>query len=193
MALIGCATMKLPTLQLEPTSSYPNHAETNRIAVAVRALTEKEAVKDTFGINLLKKDIVPVLIIVENMTGESSIMVHKDKITVTDIASGRTLSTQRTKVASETLGNNTVFSGVFVAGGAFAIMAGAKMISDAQVIEYNLSDKQLYNHTVGPGQRTAGFVYLRHPAGESFSGRYQLLLELSNAAHDDIVTYMFRL
>ena len=47
--------------------------------------------------------------------------------------------------------------------GAPFLFAGLKMSSDSDIVEYNLADKELYSHTLGPGEQTHGYVYVKLP------------------------------
>jgi hypothetical protein len=140
-------------------------------------------------------------LVVDNESN-ASVLVAKEKVFVVDAIDFASLGR---KVAVTTIGTENAMNAaaaVFGAGLILApaaslvagplLLAGAKSMSNAEVIRHNLSDKALYSHTVGPGQRAHGFVYFELPESVKLETR-QVIVELHETASDQPLTFVFRL
>ena len=197
----GCSTMKVAPLTTGSASSYPQHEQKNGVTVGVRPMTEKREIEDMFKINLLDKGVVPVLVVAENQSASASFIIAKDKVCVSNEASGTTGSSQRNKVTSGTGAALRDSGAVMVGAGAFLppllivgaplLFTGMQAASNASVIEFNLADKEFYSWTLGPGEKAQGFVYFQFPKGSPPSRNYHLLAEVTNPATGEATSFDF--
>ncbi len=193
----GCGTMKVTELKTNMADSYTDHAEKNGVVIGIHPMTEKKEIKETFRVNLLEKGLLPILLVAENRSAASSIILAKDRIFVLSERAGATNTSQSTKVASGSAGTALGITGASMLAatslaGAPLLIAGLKMASDATVIQHNLADKEFYSRTLGPGQKAQGFVYFQYPKGKPPSGIHHVVIELKDSSTGEPTPFDFK-
>lgn len=158
--LCGCSST-FPDYPRASIQECPWKATNPPVVVAVSPLTNGDEIKTYFGTNLLARDILPVLVVVENREGTSSIVVDRSKIELLGGEAG-TQSMQssggRTGEIVATAGAVALVTGPLAAA-PVGVLIGGKMASDAQRVQQNMMTKRLDRHTVSPGGEVHGFVY----------------------------------
>ena len=87
---IGCAgqAIKQPTdVAIRPARQYKHYLEKEGLGIAIDPLFQKDRVESHFGMDLLAKGILPVLIVVENNHPESVFLLEGKNITLAISAS----------------------------------------------------------------------------------------------------------
>lgn len=166
--LQGCTTMKIPDYPQSTIASIPKAETVNDLTVAAKPFTNKNDLEKYFGTNLIDYGIVPVYIITENRNRQTSFVISKDRVSLTN--KSETL-TQGARTDESTSGN-----ALFIAGAATFILSpiagvpmmfiGPKLTSDAEKIKQNMAKKELQSRTVSPGKTVDGFVYFKFSDGE---------------------------
>jgi hypothetical protein len=187
--VVGCATMDIPEDKVRAGESYQLKAESKGLLVAVNPLSEEE-IEETFKTDLLKKGILPILIVAENHSLSTSFVLTKDKVTVVDREALETHKFDRTTVTSQTPGGGVAAIGA--AGIPPLVIVGLKLASDAQVIQHNLGIKEFQSRTVGPGQKAHGYVYFQYPKGAAEKlNELNVLIEATDCANYQPITFNF--
>jgi hypothetical protein len=219
--LTACATMELTTQEPRTADSCLQHSTKNGVTIGISPMTDVKEVKEIFKVDLLSKNVLPILLVAENHATRNSFILAKEKVLILTEVARSTNNAQQMDVASETGGKvlvqagtalysanyatymyttiNAILTGTMSAagpGGAILILpefGGMKLASDATVIQHNLADKQLYSRTLEPGQRTQGFVFFQHPEGKKLSGPQYIVVELKDAATGETIAFDFKL
>jgi hypothetical protein len=189
----GCSTMKEPPLTTGSADSYTQHEQTNGVVVGIRPMTDKREIEDMFKVNLLDKGLLPILVVVENQNTSASFIIAKDKLFVLNEGTGTTGSSQRKKVTSGAGEALAITGSLLVASGSLVaaplLFIGEQKASNASVIEFNLTDKEFYSRTLGPGEKAQGFVYFQFPKKSPPSVNYHLIAEVKNPATGEATTF----
>ena len=160
--LAGCATMEVPKSNAGPADSYPLKVSQGGLLVAVHPVTDNKEMRQAFNYDLLRDQILPLLIVAENQSPSSNFVLRRDKVAVVDAKSPKPIDTALGQVTSGTGGQIMA-----TVGGAILnlplLIGGLKISSDAEIVQYNLCDKEWYSHTLGPGQRAYGYLYVHLP------------------------------
>jgi hypothetical protein len=190
--LAGCATMKVTEFHAQPVATYAVKAEQKGLSIAAHPMTAREEIKKAFRKDLREKGLLPILIIAENHNSSASFILAKEKVFVKNVETDTNELGRRGKVASSTAGEATALAGAAVTSPAMVII-GLKLASDAQVVEHNLSDKEFYSRTLGPGQKAQGFIYFQLPKDASLSDKHRVVVEAVEAATRETLTFTFNL
>jgi len=190
LLLVSCATMDIPESKVRAAESYPLKTEHSKLLIAVHPVTDKTEINETFRTNLLDKGILPILVVAENRNPSTSFVLAKNKIAVVNRESVETSTAQRGRVTSETPGSALAMAGAAVISLPLLVV-GMKMMSDAQVIEHNLGDKEFYSRTVGPGQKVHGYIYFQLPQGTAALTQHHVLVEVVDSSTGEAMTFDF--
>jgi hypothetical protein len=188
--LVSCHTMSVPQPKIAATESYPLKTEHSNLFVAVHPVTDKTENEETFRMNLLDKGILPLLIVIENRNPSTSFILAKNKIVLVNSGSGMPLKPKREKVTSETSGVIMALIGSLTLSPPL-LFPGLKIISDAQIIEHNLSDKEFYSRTLDPGQKTHGYIYFQAPHVNATMNKYYVVVEALDSSTGEAIKFNF--
>jgi len=194
--LSGCTTMSVAPLKTGDADSYTQHEQKNGLVIGIRPMTDKREIKDMFKNNLLDNGLLPILVVAENQSASASFVIAKEKVFVLNEDTGTTSRSQTTEVASGDAGTAIGLTGAVLdlANPVLAapmIIAGAKMASNATVIQYNLADKEFYSRTLGPGEKAQGFVYFQFPKDSPPSGNYHIVAQVKDPSTGGTTTFDF--
>lgn len=189
--------MSVPEDRILSADSYPINKQQRELRVAVHYLSAKSDAEATFGMDTLSKGVLPILVIAENHNNASSFILARETVGVISAESAKTSTAQRRTLASGVAG------GVFLGIGAVSILmlnpvtalpfiiAGAKLSSDAEVIEHTLYEKTLYSRTIEPGQKTYGYVYFQMPKDIKTLDSYVMRVEAVEAISGEPLIFDF--
>ena len=162
LVFLGGCSMSLPEYPGVAVNQCRCRTEKGPLALAARPLTQKDEVKQYFGVDLLARDVLPVCLVVANTSGTSSFVVDRAKVSLAggaqDSGDDKEKSKGETGEVIATAGAVALVAGPLVAA-PVAMLIGSKMSSDAQMVQQNMRAKQLDRHTVSPGESVQGFVY----------------------------------
>lgn len=185
----GCRTMSVPKLESQQADLYAQHKEIGGLVVAVNPMTQREEIKQNFNTDLLDEGLLPILVVAENRNPSSSFIIAKEKVFVLNEDTGATNASGSKRVAVGQATTGGVLS-VVGAGGLVGLI-GAKLGSDAQVIQHNLRDKEFYSRTLEPGQKAQGFIYFQFTQKTPPSGSYHLVAQIKNSSTDEVTPFDF--
>jgi hypothetical protein len=193
LAIAGCATQ--PTERARVVSEQYSK-EMDGLVLSVQPLTTAEEVRGVFGGNILRDGVLPIRLSTENRNASSSFLIPREKIAVLSDASGATNSLER-GATGRTVGSITAGQAVggFAAAGAgpLLILVAALTAKDTvdPNIEHNLTGKEFFTRTLGPGQRTSGYIYCFYQKEKPPAGHYRVRAEVKNTASGAIFPIEF--
>ena len=180
----GCAS---PSGGSSQAASAQYSKEVDGLMITVQPLTSAQEVKGVFGGNILRDGVLPIKLSTDNQNASASFIMPREKILVMNGTTGATNSSQRGATGRE-IGTVTAGQavGAFAAAGAgpLLILVAALTAKDSvnPNVEHNLTGKEFFTRTLGPGQRAAGYIYCRFQKDKPPSGPYRILAEVKNAA-----------
>lgn len=169
-ASAGCSTLQLPDFPERPVQQQQFKASQGGLAVGAYPITDKSEAKEYFGVDLLAANILAVAVTVENRSTDSGFLLEKQRIRLGSITEG-------TGDSKDKPGDETAGIALASLGGLVTIPVGAKLASDARIINHNFETKELRATTVNPGQAVHGFLYFQLPDQASIHSDYLLRLE----------------
>ncbi len=162
--LLSSCTAHVPLVkrQVGSVSSYPHVQEMGGLAIAIDPITNANEVVDLFGMNLLEKELLPVLVVASNGNPSVSFVISPERFS---LLNGKYESNRKSEAAgtggAEAVGWTTAFIGI----GPTLLAAPfvTHELDKALVINQNLRHQQLLQRTLSPGMGTAGYVYFTIP------------------------------
>lgn len=203
MLLTGCATLQLPEVVVQPVSQYRLFQSKEGLVVSIDPFLEKRRVKELFGINLLSKGILPVLIVVENRSTDATFWLQKElsSLEMLNIKSiGKQVVTSSLEQGEIGMGEKVltgVVAGVGAVVPAVAIIGGpvviivAKSEANRQIIMQNLIKKELKERTITSGQSQHGFLYFKLPDKTAIETISAIQLKAMNLQKRETLTFHF--
>jgi len=153
----GCVSA-FPDYPVHPAMSYQRHVEQDGVIVAIHPVEQASEQKKYFDVNLSRRGILPIFVVIGNHNSQSSVLVSKEDI-------GLYARTQG--VSEDMLPSGAAAKGFQVAGCVLIsvpILAIASAIeANAENIKYNFRVKELTDQMLSHKESTSGFVYFRLP------------------------------
>lgn len=159
------AAQKFPEYTVLSASQYSSCQTRNGIRVAIEPLGAKEKQKKHFGTSFESQGLLPVLVVLENDSISSSLLLQRDLVTY---RSGGDLTKDYSGGATSVRSKSGEVIAVAGAGGVLMFI-GLKMIAGASKVKQNILVKELRSQTLAPGKAGSGFLYL--PVGKPGSGK----------------------
>jgi hypothetical protein len=183
LLLLGAvaASDTFPEYPVLSASQYSSCQTKDGVRVAVEPVNEKEEQKKYFGTTFGSAGFLPVLIILENASEGSSLLLRRDLVTYSiedDHAKG--YSAGSPAVGSKA-GERVMLAGGLALSLPTMIIA-AKMISGASKVKQNILVKELRSQTVAPGKSGSGFLYV--PIGKTGAAKLKVILTLPLSLDD---------
>lgn len=154
LMLAGCASHEVKDLAVKSADDYASREQVAGVTVAIEAYETKEKVEEAFTINLTEEGIIPVLLVMENQS-DVSYLVLKEDIELTDIHGNVRNPVSAAVVAQKFEHNKMVYA--LLGFGIFSYMsaeeANKKMLSDWS--EKELPEEKVLN----PNRKVSGAVY----------------------------------
>ena len=190
-ALCAGAAMFAPVLAgpgaawaIEKTPDFPPPAADrlkqvgdDAVSVDIYPMTDLAEQKTYFRVDLGGRGIEAVWIRITNKSQGSRYLMEADDVV---IAKGDTELARAERARSSV--STADAESTETAGAALLapplLFVGAAMISEATEVRRNLAEKQLYSHTIAPGQTVSGFVYVKIAAGAGGLSGYELSLRM---------------
>lgn len=190
LGLCGCtAHIDFAKRPIGPVGTYTHKQELNGLQVAIDPMTNATEVAQVFGIDLLAKDMLPVLVVATNQNSTVSYVVSPERFT---LLNGQHASGRKSEAAG-TGGSEAAGWTVAVLGIGPTLIAAPFLVHSvdkALVINQNLRCQQLLQMTLSPGEGTYGFVYFTIPKEKRRERAWTLsvrTLELPSRAEKEIV------
>lgn len=157
VVLGGCTPTKvIVSCPVLPVSQYKSLVEGSGIAIALRPIYNTEETTKYFGTDFHEARIIALQVIAENISDSKSFLISKEQFS-SNIPAGKA-DTDLKKDSGD----------LFMASQVFPILAPfaiAKLMkaSDSQMIKHNFDVSELQRHTLSPGDRIDGFIYVGVP------------------------------
>lgn len=187
IGLQGCTTLELPDYQAKSIDHYSASLSKNGLSVAIHPLTDVEENKKYFGVDLLNKGILPVLVMAKNQS-PSSFILKKERFSLGSKNPVSDSTNDRKRLGSEASGEALSLAGAMLISLPLMFIGG-KMESDATVVKQNFLVKELHMETISPGKSTQGFVYFRLPKGTAPQKLWKIHLEAVNLQSKEITDF----
>jgi hypothetical protein len=198
----ACSTMSVPEFKVNSTVSYASQSEQNGLLVAVYPMTDAREIDDAFKVDLLAKSVIPVLLVAENMSSSVTFVLKQDGVSVSGLEGLGSEGGLRRSVTSEKTGQSVATAGLATMAAAAVVapvlivaaplvLVGLKMSSDAMVIEHNMADRLFYSQTIDPGQRAAGYFYIKLSEGASKTVSYEISVDALDPATGQMTRFRF--
>jgi len=114
LVLSGCAGYKTQYVPFRPPEGYRNHTEQDGVSLGAEAFADKKAAKKAFGFDIRGAGVLPVLLVLDNKSGEGLEVVASQSFLVDE--EGNYWPMVSNTVALERLEKSTQFASI--AGGA---------------------------------------------------------------------------
>jgi hypothetical protein len=190
LLLNGCATLTIPAYEVQSINHYTSLQIRDGLAVAMRPLTDPKESKQYFGTNLLAADVLAILVVAENRNPSSSFLLSKDQLALRAGETAAQSTSGRDEVRSEAGGQAMMLAGAALISLPL-LFGGAKIASDANVIQHNFAVKELQTQTLSPGESTHGFVYFRVAKGTMVSDQWTVQLAARELGSNNIERFDF--
>lgn len=160
LMLTGCA-LRMPAYPVQPATSYANRTSQNAVDVAIHPITSTVESKKYFGTNLISRNVLAILVVVDNHS-DASLVLDASQCELVGLPDRASDDQLPGKTAGEVVGVVSIAT-ISLAGGVLSM----KMMNDSENIKSNLHVKELRRQTVSPGNSVQGFLYFRLPDRDS--------------------------
>lgn len=184
----GCAALELPRYESPPAAAHGNVQVKDGLAVAVRPFLDDEENKKYFGTALVAGGIVAAYVLSENRSPSGSFVVPKDGISLAaDLARARA---HQGEVQSTAAAEATLMVGAILLS-PLALGIGAKLFSDASVINHTIRAQEFHTRTLSPGQQGGGFVYFQLPEKATLPERWAIQVDAAELSGSEKKRFVF--
>jgi len=129
--IAGCTSYKSQYVSFRPPEAYANKQESGGVAVGAEAYADSEAAEEAFGFNIIETGLIPVQLVMNNLSGDT-IQIVTDQTFLVD-AQGRYWQVVPNVVAVDRVEKSTQLAalGKGAAGGALWGAAGGAVLGAA--------------------------------------------------------------
>jgi hypothetical protein len=161
LCVLSCGPTRFPDVVVKPASEYTLSREVEGFIVSIDPFLDRRRVMNAFGFDLLRRGVVPVLIVAENRSPDTGFYLQKEHCYL----GGQTESTIRDEQQAGDYGMHFgTVTGIMLVSPALGILAlgidGDAAIRDHKTRQ-NLVNKELREKTLFPGESQHGFLYFR--------------------------------
>ena len=197
----ACATTELaPELPLDPVEKYSHHQEKDGLAFAIQPLSDPTQLRKYFGDNLLKKGILPVLIVAQNHNGIETFLVSEDNVSINPghgQSKGNDKKSERV-VSSAEAGSAAYekdYEGVRLAILAPILLPAAFVdwgpTEHSKSVQHNIMAKALRRKSLSPGQSYSGCIYIKLSTDSSNSEVITIVLTAEKFKDGESLDFAF--
>jgi hypothetical protein len=212
-AVNSCGPIEMKKVVVQQGAHYKFTSQQSGLKISVDPYTENDRLRDSFGCDLLSRGILPVLVVVENLSSEDGYIVVTEMATLMingsinskvqsdegqkseelDRKFKELVSTSNTAVAmaewSPLIGVLSPVIGVasLVSQPLKALGAEAKYKDEIE-IKRNLEQKQMLPKTVYQGGLQSGFLYFNLGKAEYLSKLQGILLHIKNVRTNELLS-----
>ncbi len=178
----------LPEYPVRPIADYPIFSEKFGLTIAAHPIDDVKEQGAYFGAKLIRKGILPVLIVMKNASAGESFLVKKSSVVYR--VEGELLSLPSTPEVRSKVGEVTGQAGPIDPRpliGPF-VQIGNVLMANAADVQQNLLKRELQSRTLSPGASYHGFLYVRIPKG-SFRGRVHLRVPVIRPGAEEPIVF----
>jgi hypothetical protein len=179
-----CMAANFPSYPIRPASEYPIAVAKAGLIVAAEPVENAKEQKTYFHTELAPKGYLPVLIVIQNETADTTFLLRRSDITYGSAEkpeSGRSEPQARSK-AGEAL--------ALVSLGALSPLGGLiamKLITNSTQVQQNILKKELQSSTLSPGTSLHGFLYIPVPKNAPRE-KIHLIIPVARVGDDQTLT-----
>ena len=154
---VGCGSVQFSEYPVEHQKGKCIQSNDGNIAVYAESINDKTQCQKYFGTNLLSRQILPVFVYIQNLSGEKTYLIEEGYFSL----KGTSKSSLNTENEQSVVGA-AVFAGILAApiiSLPVVVIVGGKAITDVARVEQNFNEKQFKRKTLSPGREAYGFVY----------------------------------
>ena len=202
LSIGGCVSKKVGSLtQYDPPHDISNSQERNRLTVAVEPWYEANRIKEHFGTNLLRSNVLPVFLKIQNDNPSGSYILLKDDCYLTDKEGASEIDKLRNEGKSPETGSKQMSAGFLLTAGSVILPAlgavgiplvleGGRQSANASIIIHNLKLNELQTATIRPGSSHQGFLYFQLPQ-EDRPQNIVINLQFQDLSNNNRVNFTF--
>jgi hypothetical protein len=185
---------KFPDYPVQSASQYSSCQTKNGISLAIEPVQDADEQKKYFGTKFGGQGFLPVLVVLENASEDSSLLLQKGLITYR--IEGKESKEVNGSVSVRSKSGEVVGLYGAIALSLPAMFVAAALLSSASKVQQNILVKELRSQTIAPGKAGNGFLYL--PIGKpekSNTEKRKLLLTIPISLDDkpEKVEFVFEL
>ena len=158
----SCSAPKLPVYPDRQLDHYQHVLTRDGLQIIVDPMFDSQENKTYFGTDLFQENILPVFIIVKNLSAKGSYVVFNDKISLNGLISDRMNVSDKFKGADNSDGTAIATAGGLLVSSPL-MLVGLTMVSNAAEVKRNFKSKSFQTQTLSIGEQCSGFVYFRLP------------------------------
>ena len=184
---------KFPAYPVKGAAEYPTCQTKDGIRAALVLMNDKEEQKKYLGTHLSSQGFLPVLLVVENGLGESSVMLKRDLVTYyvkgaqMPGASEKNANVGVKSKAGENMATIGAIGLMATAPAAVPFMfIGLSKMSKASKIQQNIKVLELQSYTLAPHNTHSGFLYV--PVGKPGAEERRIILDVTLEVYDQPAT-----
>jgi len=173
----GCVSSKLQRVEPKPANQYAFCNKIEELTISIDPYLESNRNEDTFGVNLISKEIIPIFVVVENNC-ENTFLIEKKQMSLSCFDSldhklyaiDNNAKTEVTKDRVKTLGGiglawgavGTIASGFTVIGvPGILLVPLLSAVNESQNITQHLVNSELPDQTIASNDKSSGFLYFQ--------------------------------
>ncbi len=187
---------KFPAYPARSASDYSSCQTQKGIRVAIEPVSEGDQQKKYFRTKFDSQGFLPILVVLENGSGGSSLLLRRDLVTYhlkdqqVTFNSGAAPSARSKGGERAALGAGVALATTSAMGVALPLMfIGLKMIAGASEVKQNILVKELRSQTIPPGKSGSGFLYV--PVGKPGASKRTVVLNVPLSLDDSSETLVF--
>jgi len=164
LTLLGgsCGTLRLPPLPAQSVAEQPQAMQQDGLALAARVAEPAECAR-YLGTDPRRKGVLPVLLTVENRSGDASFLLDPTEWTLAG-AEGTFPRSQRRLIEGPPSSAGAWVGAILLPfallPGFIVLMVAHKSNTDTDVIDFTYATSSFATTTLSPGETARGFVFL---------------------------------
>ena len=157
------------------------------LRVGLTVLDSKKEQKTYLGTHLTPKGWVPVFVVLENESADSSFFVRMEDVSFSSLEETEATSASATASVKSPAGKTATLRRSLP-----ALFVGVDVMAGASKIRQNIVKKQLRSLTLSPGKKSSGFLYVPIPDSKSKErGALKLLIRAQPTDSEQFLEYEF--
>jgi hypothetical protein len=207
LALAACAHVEMDKVSAEVASSVRFKSQANGLLISIDPYMEEERLVRFFGVDLLSRGVLPLLIYFKNVDAEDGYVLLHEKSTLlmrssdSEIAEGnenrtddQNLKTQESQEKGNSVTGFAAASGIAAVGltppGMLMFAFSQTAHENEELISRNIEDKKIMEKTVYPGDSQSGFIYFQLEKREAVEDLVAVHLEVRNIRTGEIISFL---
>jgi len=171
-----------PEYPFRPAKCYPRAVTQSGLTAAAEALPRPESQKQYFHLEFVKKNYLPIVVVVDNESPADSFMLKSEDVAV--YLAGDEKTNLNAVASGRSKGGEGLMLGSALALSVPGELIAAHMMVRATEIRQNVIKKELRSVTLAPGRTARGFIYIQLPKGAYEVGRLRMRVRVTRVGED---------